>query len=57
MICILEGCTNRCQNGGFPIKPVGGNCQCHCPSGLKGDNCEDVDTSDGEVHLVFLTVK
>lgn len=42
-----EGCTNKCQNGGFSIKPVGGVCQCKCPSGLKGDNCEEVDTSNG----------
>lgn len=42
-----EGCTNKCQHGGFPIKPVGGTCKCKCPSGLKGDSCEEVDTSNG----------
>lgn len=46
----VEGCTNKCQHGGFPIKPVGGTCKCKCPSGLKGDSCEEVDTSNGEIN-------
>ena len=32
-----------CQNGGY----VDHNCTCFCPNGLKGDNCETVDPSNG----------
>lgn len=49
----VEGCTNKCKHGGFPIKPVGGNCKCKCPPGLKGDNCDEVDTSNGELNWVW----
>nr|XP_022309346.1 uncharacterized protein LOC111115062 [Crassostrea virginica] len=40
-----ESCTIQCQNGGFPIKPLSGICKCKCPSGLKGDYCEQVEKS------------
>ncbi|XP_052085166.1 blastula protease 10-like [Mytilus californianus] len=31
----------KCENGGF----VDHNCKCFCPPGLKGDNCQKVETS------------
>ncbi|XP_062596788.1 uncharacterized protein LOC134258275 isoform X1 [Saccostrea cucullata] len=49
-----ESCTIKCHNGGFPIKPVGASCKCHCPSGLTGADCTGVENSHncGEViHL------
>ncbi|XP_061190837.1 uncharacterized protein LOC133198953 isoform X2 [Saccostrea echinata] len=49
-----ESCTIKCHNGGFPTKPVGAGCKCHCPSGLTGADCTGVENSQncGEViHL------
>lgn len=39
-------CTNTCKNGGVVTKGSSG-CSCKCPSGLKGSDCSELDTSDG----------
>ncbi|XP_061190296.1 blastula protease 10-like [Saccostrea echinata] len=39
-------CTNKCENGGVVMKGDG-TCGCKCPSGLKGADCSELDTSDG----------
>ena len=38
-------CCNKCENGGLTIVNVEGVCGCKCPSGLKGDDCSQLDTS------------
>lgn len=57
IVCILypADCTNTCQNGGVVTKGSSG-CSCKCPSGLKGSDCSQLDTSDGmfKVHRVGL---
>ncbi|XP_062609391.1 zinc metalloproteinase dpy-31-like, partial [Saccostrea cucullata] len=39
-------CFNQCENGGVLTKE-NGQCRCKCPSGLKGEDCSELDTSDG----------
>ncbi|XP_062603571.1 zinc metalloproteinase nas-25-like, partial [Saccostrea cucullata] len=38
-------CFNQCENGGVLTKE-NGQCRCKCPSGLKGEDCSELDTSD-----------
>nr|XP_022309440.1 blastula protease 10-like [Crassostrea virginica] len=40
-------CTNKCQNGGIVIVDKDNKCGCKCPTGLKGDDCSQLDTSEG----------
>lgn len=49
-----ESCTIQCQNGGFPIKPLSGSCKCKCPSGLKGDYCEQVEKSASNYQVAII---
>nr|XP_022306908.1 neurogenic locus notch homolog protein 1-like isoform X2 [Crassostrea virginica] len=43
--CPSASCTLSCQNEGFRMQAVGQTtCKCHCPSGLKGATCEELDT-------------
>ena len=49
-----ESCTIQCQNGGFPIKPLSGICKCKCPSGLKGDYCEQVEKSASNYQVAII---
>ncbi|XP_061190086.1 uncharacterized protein LOC133197926 [Saccostrea echinata] len=45
--CPKADCTLFCQNHGFRIQPVDQRtCSCHCPSGLKGTTCEELDTDE-----------
>lgn len=39
-------CTNVCKNGGV-LKQSNSVCSCACPSGLKGSDCSQLDTSPG----------
>ncbi|XP_071139530.1 protein SpAN-like isoform X2 [Mytilus edulis] len=41
----------KCENGGF----VDHNCECFCPSGLKGDNCQTVETSSACGGIVYVS--
>ncbi|XP_063438022.1 uncharacterized protein LOC134719029 isoform X1 [Mytilus trossulus] len=41
----------KCENGGF----VDHNCECFCPSGLKGDNCQAVETSQVCGGIVYVS--
>lgn len=47
-------CTNTCQNGGVVTKGSSG-CSCKCPSGLKGSDCSQLDTSDGCGEFITLS--
>uniref|UniRef100_K1QJ16 Zinc metalloproteinase nas-15 n=1 Tax=Magallana gigas TaxID=29159 RepID=K1QJ16_MAGGI len=43
--CPSASCTVSCQNGGFRMQALDqSTCHCHCPSGLKGATCEELDT-------------
>ncbi|XP_063438026.1 protein SpAN-like isoform X2 [Mytilus trossulus] len=41
----------KCENGGF----VDHNCKCFCPSGLKGDLCQTVETSSACGGIVYVS--
>ncbi|CAC5402731.1 unnamed protein product [Mytilus coruscus] len=41
----------KCENGGF----VDHNCKCFCPSGLKGGNCQTVETSSACGGIVYVS--
>nr|XP_034318626.1 uncharacterized protein LOC105337955 isoform X1 [Crassostrea gigas] len=46
--CPSASCTVSCQNGGFRMQALDqSTCHCHCPSGLKGATCEELDTDAG----------
>ncbi|XP_062616357.1 fibropellin-1-like [Saccostrea cucullata] len=43
--CPSDTCTLSCQNQGFRKQAVNqASCSCHCPTGLKGTTCEQLDT-------------
>lgn len=46
--CPSASCTVSCQNEGFRMQALDQpTCHCHCPSGLKGTTCEELDTDAG----------
>ncbi|XP_048750866.2 fibropellin-1-like [Ostrea edulis] len=43
--CPTAACTLDCKYGGFRKRPLAqAACSCHCPTGLKGVTCEELDT-------------
>lgn len=51
-----ETCTVSCQNEGFRMQAVDQTtCHCHCPSGLKGPTCEELDTDEGCGKTIILS--
>lgn len=38
-------CFNKCENGGMAVVNEEDVCGCKCPTGLKGDDCSQLDTS------------
>ncbi|XP_061165725.1 neurogenic locus notch homolog protein 1-like [Saccostrea echinata] len=46
--CPTASCSVTCKNDGFRMQAVDQQtCHCHCPSGLKGTTCEELDTDVG----------
>ncbi|XP_052694545.1 uncharacterized protein LOC128172873 isoform X5 [Crassostrea angulata] len=46
--CPSASCTVSCQNEGFRMQALDqSTCHCHCPSGLKGATCDELDTDAG----------
>ena len=51
-------CFNKCENGGMTIVNEEDVCGCKCPTGLKGDDCSQLDTSlYVHIFLLFLPLE
>ncbi|XP_061190054.1 fibropellin-1-like [Saccostrea echinata] len=54
--CPSATCSLSCQNHGFRKQAVDqATCSCHCPTGLKGTTCEQLDTDSGCGSIINLS--